>query len=233
MKKLLALLIAGSCCVSMAQNASDLEKIMPYAIKKVHFMLKGESITVVTQMVFKNDSDKTVLLKNADFSMQLDAVNESGAVMACQGVDACKCEGLKCGGTTKVAPISIPFGQGVRAADPNGMRNPMVLTPGLSLHCIQSTFAENSREALDYMTMTANAFADPDYEIYVTMNGTADVGKYRLPDDKRSGAIFTSKLQFVDLRMKATTTGEVAPDNMKYETHKEMGEIGRVLFLVK
>ena len=233
MKKLMTLLVVGSCCAAMGQTMEDVEKIMPYAIKKVNFRQEGESISVVVQMVFSNDSGKTILLKNADFVMQLDAVNEVEAVMACQGVDACKCQGLKCGSDQKIGSISIPFGRGIRAADPNGMRNPMVLPPGLSLHCIESVFAENSREALDYMTMIANAFADPDYEIYVTMNGSADVGKYRLPDDKRSGAIFSSKLQFVDLRMKATTAGELAPDNKKYETHMELGELGRVLFLVK
>jgi len=122
----------------------------------------------------------------------------------------------------------LPLGTGRLAGHSEGNRpRPMVLPAGLSLHCVRSDFAENNSEGIAKMLEVVNAFGDPDYSIYMTMNAMADAGHYRVPGEERSGAIYSTNLDMVDLRMKAAEKGFEKYDDAMHE------KIGRLLFVVR
>lgn len=173
MKKLLALLVVSSCCVAMGASEDDIDKVSPVAIKSVNFKRSGESITVITKMVFENKLDKTVLMKDVYFLMDLRA-EKNGSV------------------------IEIPrFSEGTLA---NDAKNPMILPPGYSIHAIETVFAKSTDDALKRMVDTLNVFGDKEYKIVLTMSGEADTGKYK-DNVPSKGSIFSSRLEFVGLTM--------------------------------
>jgi hypothetical protein len=241
MKKwMMMLAVAGIAVASLASSNDELSNIAPVAVKKVYFQIENQKIMMYTQMVFLNENKaQTVLLKEATFKLDLKAENKNGALTPCIDFE-CRCKDEVPGSGRKSADISVALGKGMRAMGDAGKRAPMVLPPGASLHCIKTEFADATPASLAEMIKLTNAFGDPDYNITLTMNGKADVGRYRLPGKPASGSVFTSELEFIDLQMQTTREGGVNPDMDKYETHAvlakygpELRELGRFLFVVQ
>jgi hypothetical protein len=232
---MIKIMLAVSCVAitCMAQEAKKVtQSVEPYAVKKVNFDRRDNGdVHIITQMVYYNGTDRTILFKDAYFDIKLQAINiNDKALMPCIGY-TCRCYGLDQAADTPKSPnLSISLGKGVTGTK----EDPMVVPHGFSYHCIDTLFLkadENGKVDEDKLIDLCNIFSDPDRQLALILNSTLRAGAYRVKGAKDSGDIYDSSIELVDVKLVAKGQRIDGTDVKPIETLKGAEELGAMLFV--